>query len=341
VCVKMNGTEETADNSGGSNDEQLRNLMVNYLPNSTTAQSFRDLFSPFGEIEYMKLVTDPYTGMGMGYGFVKYQTPQAASAAISALNGSMLENKTIKVHFAKQQSADPTPEKVNLYVGQLDKNTTKADLEQMFNTYGTVLDAKVLLDALGQSRGIGFVQYRSAAEAQTAINALNNYTPPGTGSPLVVKFSDANDNKRKSRTKGLRYDPMAGGRARAPMVSIPTPPPMPAYPPVSYHYPYQAPPPVPVGPPLPVSPMQMPTHCLFVYNLPAEADDSFLYRTFGPYGGISKVNITRDSATAKSKGYGFVHFMKYEEAQQAVTYLNGAMVENKVLQVSFKAEKRK
>jgi len=81
------------------------------------------------------------------------------------------------------------------------------------------------------------------------------------------------------------------------------------------------------------------SYCIFVYNLPIEGDDGLLYRLFGPFGAISQVSVGRDPQ-GKSKGYGFVHFLKFEEAQQAVATMHGALLENKILQVSFKAPKR-
>jgi RNA recognition motif-containing protein len=125
----------------------------------------------------------------------------------------------------------------------------------------------------------------------------------------------------------------ASGRQRGAAPAAPVAP-VAAFPAAAmYQYPYQA---APVQPT--VSGNQQ-TYCLFVYNLPPEEDDSLLYRLFGPFGAISHVKITRDPVTGTSKGYGFVHFMKYEEANQAVLGLNGAMLENKMLQVSFKAPK--
>lgn len=104
-----------------------------------------------------------------------------------------------------------------------------------------------------------------------------------------------------------------------------------------------------------------PTYCLFVYNLPATADDGYLYRLFGPYGAILNVKIVRDLATQLCKvsypqskwirdvprvtishqGYGFVHYSRMEDAQQAIMALNGYQIApNKALQVSFKTPGR-
>ena len=61
-----------------------------------------------------------------------------------------------------------------LYVGNLGYDVSSSDLEQMFSPHGAVESAQVIEDrATGRSKGFGFVEMGSAAEAQAAINALN------------------------------------------------------------------------------------------------------------------------------------------------------------------------
>ena len=61
-----------------------------------------------------------------------------------------------------------------LYVGNLSYDVSSSDLEQMFSPHGTVDSAQVIEDrSTGQSKGFGFVEMGSDAEAQAAINALN------------------------------------------------------------------------------------------------------------------------------------------------------------------------
>jgi cold-inducible RNA-binding protein len=62
----------------------------------------------------------------------------------------------------------------NLFVGNLSFETTDSDLATAFGQYGPVERASVVRDRdSGQSRGFGFVEMTSAADAQSAINALN------------------------------------------------------------------------------------------------------------------------------------------------------------------------
>ncbi|MHB9132000.1 MAG: RNA recognition motif domain-containing protein [Armatimonadota bacterium] len=61
-----------------------------------------------------------------------------------------------------------------LYVGNLNYNTSNADLEQLFSQFGTVQSAEVVMDRnSGRSKGFGFVEMASDDEATAAINALN------------------------------------------------------------------------------------------------------------------------------------------------------------------------
>jgi len=79
--------------------------------------------------------------------------------------------------------------------------------------------------------------------------------------------------------------------------------------------------------------------CLFVYNLPPESDDNYLYQLFGPYGAVANVKVIRDPTSNLCKGFGFINMVKLEDAQSAIAALNGAQIGTKTLQVSFKKDK--
>lgn len=67
-----------------------------------------------------------------------------------------------------------------LYVGNLSYNVRDDDLQQAFATYGSVASAKVMMDRdTGRSKGFGFVEMGSDAEAQAAINGLNGQALDG------------------------------------------------------------------------------------------------------------------------------------------------------------------
>jgi cold-inducible RNA-binding protein len=78
-----------------------KNLYVGNLSFQTTDSTLRDLFAEFGEIESVNLVTDRYTGRSRGFAFVEMSTEQAAQAAMSGLNGKLVDDREIKVDEAK------------------------------------------------------------------------------------------------------------------------------------------------------------------------------------------------------------------------------------------------
>jgi RNA recognition motif-containing protein len=62
-----------------------------------------------------------------------------------------------------------------LYVGNLSYGVTHSDLQKIFEPYGTVTSAQVIMDReTGRSKGFGFVEMSSDAEAQAAIAALHD-----------------------------------------------------------------------------------------------------------------------------------------------------------------------
>lgn len=93
-----------------------------------------------------------------------------------------------------------------LYVGNLSYNTTSSDLEQLFAAHGTVHSAEVISDRdTGRSKGFGFVQMGSDAEAQAAIDAINGQTVDGR--PLTVNVA-----KPKEKSFGGGGGGFGGGR---------------------------------------------------------------------------------------------------------------------------------
>jgi RNA recognition motif-containing protein len=67
-----------------------------------------------------------------------------------------------------------------IYVGNLAYGVSSSDLQQMFEPYGTVQSAQVIMDRdSGRSKGFGFVEMDGEAEAQAAIAALNGKETDG------------------------------------------------------------------------------------------------------------------------------------------------------------------
>src|SRR3954454_23379645 len=67
-----------------------------------------------------------------------------------------------------------------LYVGNLTYNVNESDLETMFSEYGTVQSAQIIVDRdTNRSKGFGFVEMDTDAQAQAAIQGLNDHEHDG------------------------------------------------------------------------------------------------------------------------------------------------------------------
>jgi RNA recognition motif-containing protein len=76
----------------------------------------------------------------------------------------------------------------NIYVGNLPWTTTNEELADMFAQFGQVTKAQIITDRdTGRSRGFGFVEMATEAEAQSAIDAMNNSDM--NGRPLTVNIA--------------------------------------------------------------------------------------------------------------------------------------------------------
>ena len=94
-----------------------------------------------------------------------------------------------------------------LYVGNLPYSFRDEDLQQAFAAHGTVSSAKVMMERdTGRSKGFGFVEMGSDAEAQAAINGMNGQQFGGRG--LVVNEARPME-ARPPRTGGGGF---GGGR---------------------------------------------------------------------------------------------------------------------------------
>ena len=73
---------------------------------------------------------------------------------------------------------------------------------------------------------------------------------------------------------------------------------------------------------------------IFVGSLPWSIEEADLRESFEVYGSVSSVKIITDKFTGRSKGFGFVEMENDEEAEKAITELNGASVDGRTIVVN-------
>jgi cold-inducible RNA-binding protein len=84
-----------------------KKLFVGGLSWDTTDEGLRQAFASCGEITEAKVITDRDTGRSRGFGFVTFAQNEDAKSAISKMDGTNLDGKTIKVNEAQEKSSRP------------------------------------------------------------------------------------------------------------------------------------------------------------------------------------------------------------------------------------------
>ncbi|KAJ7219326.1 polyadenylate binding protein [Mycena pura] len=270
------------------------NIFIKNLDEAIDNKALHDTFAAFGNVLSCKVATDEH-GMSKGYGFVHYETAEAADSAIKAVNGMLLNDKKVYVghHISRKERQSKLDEMkaqfTNLYVKNLDPEVTEEEFEKLFAQFGTVTSAVVQVDDEGKGKGFGFVNYESHEAAQIAVDALNDTEV--NGRKLYVG---------RAQKKAEREEELRKSYEQAKMEKLSK---------------YQG-----------VN--------LYIKNLEDDVDDDKLRAEFEPFGTVTSCKVMRDEK-GTSKGFGFVCFSSPDEATKAVAEMNNKMIGTKPLYVSL------
>ncbi len=99
---------DTASSRGQNekSNDMSRKLFVGSLSWNTTSDELRNAFAACGEVTEAKVVMNRDTGRSRGFGFVTYESEQAAARAIETLDGSTLDGRSIRVDRANDRGGD-------------------------------------------------------------------------------------------------------------------------------------------------------------------------------------------------------------------------------------------
>ena len=319
------------------------NVFIKNLDTAIDNKALHDTFAAFGNILSCKVAQDEF-GNSKGYGFVHYETAEAATNAIKHVNGMLLNEKKVFVghHIPKKDRQSKFDEMkanfTNIYVKNVETDATDDEFRELFEKYGPITSASLARDSeTGKSRGFGFVNFINHEHASTAVDELHE--SDFKGQSLYVGRAQ----KKHEREEELRKQHEA---ARVEKASK-----------------YQG-----------VN--------LYVKNLEDDIDDEKLREIFAAYGTITSAKVMRDSVSdsadsdkdkenqkgeekpddeeeklteegaekkdaaksekrvlGKSKGFGFVCFSNPDEATKAVTEMNAKMINNKPLYVALAQRK--
>jgi RNA recognition motif-containing protein len=81
-------------------------VYVGNLPFSVDREGLQKLFSPYGEMEEVIVISDKFSGRSKGFGFVTFKDEESAKKAIAEMNEKEVEGRNLKVNEAKPMDPD-------------------------------------------------------------------------------------------------------------------------------------------------------------------------------------------------------------------------------------------
>jgi hypothetical protein len=173
------------------------NVYLKGLRSDTTDQFLRDLCKSYGPIKSAKAIIDRATQQCRGYGFVMFESPESAQAALTGL-----QQAGYQVDFARvtnnERAHRPEQDLTNLYFSNLPPTFSEDNLQALLQPFGEVGSCRILRDYYtGVSRGVGFARMNNTAICEHIIQEFNGKMLDGATEPLQVKFADNPRNKTK------------------------------------------------------------------------------------------------------------------------------------------------
>lgn len=275
------------------------NIFVKNLAPTVDNKGLYDVFSVFGNILSCKVATNE-VGDSKGYGYVHYETAEAAQEAIQKVNGMILEDQEVIVGaFLRRQDRTTSNVWTNLYVKQFAESWTEKTLAELFGEFGQLASVFIAIDENGRSKRFGFVDFTSHESAAKAAAELNGRRFEVDGEqPFELYVGRAQKKVERAREMRVKIDAIKAEQVNK----------------------FQG-------------------MNLYVKNIDDMLSDDQFRDLFAMFGTITSARIMREDTTGAGKGFAFVCYSNSDEANRALAEMNGKMIHGKPLFVAVHQRK--
>ncbi|XP_015089768.1 polyadenylate-binding protein RBP47-like isoform X2 [Solanum pennellii] len=263
-------------------------------------------FAQAGEVISVKVIRNKQTGQSERYGFIEFNTHEAAEKVLQSYNGTMMPNA--EQPFRLNWSAFSSGEKradvgagagsgsdLSIFVGDLASDVTDTMLRDTFSSrYPSVKGAKVVIDSnTGRSKGYGFVRFDDESERSRAMTEMNGIYCSSRAMRIGVATP-------KKPSPMQQYSSQAGGHASNGAATQTS-----------------------------QTDSDLSNTTVFVGGLDSEVTDEELRQSFSQFGNVVSVKIPA------GKGCGFVQFSERSAAEDAIEKLNGTVIGAQTVRLSW------
>ena len=342
------------------------NIFVKNLNESIDNKQLYDTFSLFGNILSCKVVTDRESGDSKGYGYVHYETAEAATAAIDKLDGMLLDGQEVQVgEFMSRSTRPGQNDFTNLYVKNIPYEWDDERLHAEFSKYGEVASAVISMGFNTKRRAKkaskddedseDVPEEEAAAAGDDTEAAVEGEEPKEDAKaevPADVEPKDEEPEKKAEKVSlgfgfvnfhehesaagaidglnGNEYDTVFDGESMTQELFV--------------------------GRAQKKSERERELRAkfeaekmdriskfqgvnLYVKNLDENVTDDMLRDEFATMGTITSARVMKDLKTDRSKGFGFVCYSTPEEATRSVNEMNGKLIGQKPIFVALAQRK--
>ncbi|KAA6393898.1 MAG: hypothetical protein EZS28_010576 [Streblomastix strix] len=320
--------------------QEKKKLRIGNIPRNVTSEQLKEAFKQFGEVE-CTIAYDHNSKTSLGFGFADFATPAQAYAARNVLNGRNVfgEGRAIKITFARTQES----EKAKLHISQLPPNITQQKLKQLFEKYG-IKDLWILNPRTVKRPGqyqqqiqmgrFAFIVLNDENEIENAIREMNNMNLEGWRmkvdrakskeeielQKILNRQQQENIRKIENLERKARYARQQADQKRQQANQqrqyIQT-----------------------KGVDVQIYEAGANACEVFAVGFPTQQSDASLLQMFSSFGAV-KALMAKDKITQQTKEFGFVTFLRQDQAINAVNSLNGSMNGGKKMKVTLSRDNK-